>query len=692
MTVEDARAEHARLTAEINHHRALYYNEEAPELSDADYDALERQLRELEKLFPDLVAGGPSEAVGAPISAKFSPVTHGIPMLSLDNAFAPDDVTEFVERIKRFLKLPEDTAVGFTAEPKIDGLSCNILYVNGVLTQAATRGDGRVGEDITENVRTIKDIPHRLKGSGFPERIEVRGEVYMSLDGFAEMNRKFAEEGAKVFANPRNAASGALRQLDASITATRPLHFFAYAWGEVSDPDFAASQHEALDTFRAWGFVVNPNSKRVEGAKGLLDVYDHIQKERSQLGYDIDGVVYKVDRLDLQRRLGFVSRSPRWAIAHKFPAQQALTRLQAIDIQVGRRGTLTPVARLEPINVGGVVVTNATLHNADEIERKDIRIGDTVRIQRAGDVIPQVVGVELSERPETATVYEFPKVCPCPLKTEVVRETNAAGVEAVARKCSGDQACPHQRTEYLKYVVSRRVLDIEGLGEKQLVRFYEEGLINEPADIFTLAARDAEAGGRMAERDGMGATSVKNLFDAIEVRRDLPLDRFIAALGIRHVGETTARLLARAFGSELAFRTAMAAAAEGDAEAREALEHLDQIGPIVAEAVISYFAHPYQRGIYDRFLAQVRVQDAEAVAGDSAVSGKIVVFTGTLEKLTRDEAKAQAERLGAKVSGSVSAKTDILVAGPGAGSKLKKAAELGVRTLTEDEWLELIGA
>ena len=693
MTVDDARAEHARLTAEINHHRALYYNEEAPELTDADYDALERQLRELEMLFPELPGGdSPTERVGAPISAKFSPVVHGIPMLSLDNAFAPEDVTEFVERIKRFLKLPEDEAVAFTAEPKIDGLSCNILYVNGVLTQAATRGDGRVGEDITENVRTIKDIPDRLEGSGFPERIEIRGEVYMSLDGFAEMNRKFAEDGAKVFANPRNAASGALRQLDASITATRPLHFFAYAWGETSDAHFAATQHEALEKFRAWGFVVNPNSKRVEGAEGLLDVYDHIQKERSHLGFDIDGVVYKVDRLDWQRRLGFVSRSPRWAIAHKFPAQQALTRLQAIDIQVGRRGTLTPVARLEPINVGGVVVTNATLHNADEIERKDIRIGDMVRVQRAGDVIPQVVAVELSERPQTATAYEFPKLCPCPLRTEVVRETNAAGVEAVARKCSGDQACPHQRTEYLKYVVSRRVLDIEGLGEKQLTRFYEEGLITEPADIFTLSARDAEMGHKMAERDGMGALSVKNLFDAIEARRNLPLDRFIAALGIRHVGETTARLLARAFGSEMAFRTAMTAAAEGDAEAREAIEHLDQIGPVVADAVISYFAHPYQRGIYDRFLAQVKVQDAEAVAADSAVSGKIVVFTGTLEKLTRDEAKAQAERLGAKVSGSVSAKTDIVVAGPGAGSKLKKAAELGVKVMTEDEWLELINA
>ncbi len=693
MTLDEARAEHARLTAEINHHRALYYNEEAPELSDADYDALERQLRELEKLFPDVAdAGSPLETVGAPISAKFAPVTHGIPMLSLDNAFAPEDVSEFVARIKRFLKLPEDEAVAFTAEPKIDGLSCNLLYVNGVLTQAATRGDGRIGEDITENVKTIKDIPHVLKGSGFPERIEIRGEVYMSLSGFEEMNRRFTEEGSKVFANPRNAASGALRQLDASITASRPLHFFAYAWGEVSDANFVSSQHEALERFNAWGFQVNPRSARVEGADGLLEVYDALQKDRSHLGYDIDGVVYKVDRLDWQRRLGFVSRSPRWAIAHKFPAQQALTRLLAIDIQVGRIGTLTPLGRLEPINVGGVVVTNVTLHNADEIERKDIRVGDMVRVQRAGDVIPQVVGVEIAERPAGAEPYAFPTICPCSLKTEVVRETNAKGEDGVARRCSGDQACPHQRIEYLKYVVSRRVLDIEGLGEKQLTKFYEEGLIAEPADIFTLAKRDAAAGNLMAERDGMGAQSVKNLFDAIEVRRDLTLDRFIAALGIKHVGETTARLLARAFGSEVAFRETMGAAAGGDADARDAIEHLDQVGPVVANSVISYFAHPYQRGLYDRLLAQLRVQDAEVVAGDSAVSGKIVVFTGTLEKLTRDEAKAQAERLGAKVSGSVSAKTDIVVAGPGAGSKLKKAAELGVKVMTEDEWLEMINA
>ncbi|MGZ3298233.1 MAG: NAD-dependent DNA ligase LigA, partial [Asticcacaulis sp.] len=525
------------------------------------------------------------------------------------------------------------------------------------------------------------DIPQRLNGSGYPERIEIRGEVYMSLAGFEAMNARFVEEGAKVFANPRNAAAGALRQLDAAVTATRPLNFFAYTWGETSDEAFADSQHGALEAFAKWGFQVNPNSVRVTNAEGLLEVYDRIQKARSHLGYDIDGVVYKVDRLDWQRRLGFVSRSPRWAIAHKFPAQQALTRLLAIDIQVGRMGTMTPVARLEPINVGGVVVTNVTLHNADEIARKDIRIKDMVRVQRAGDVIPQIVGVELSERPSDAILYEFPKLCPCPLRTDVVRETNAAGVEAVARKCSGEQACPHQRVEYLKYVVSRRVLDIDGLGEKQLAKFYEEGLISEPADIFTLA-----------ERDGMGELSVKNLFDAIEARRDLPLDRFIAALGIRHVGETTARLLARAFGSEANFRETMTKAAEGDPEARHAIEHLDQIGPVVAGSVISYFAHPYQRGIYDRLLAQVRVHDAEKIAADTAVSGKTIVFTGSLEKLTRDEAKAQAERLGAKVSGSVSAKTDIVVAGPGAGSKLKKAAELGIQVLTEDEWLALIGA
>ncbi|MBW8880621.1 MAG: NAD-dependent DNA ligase LigA [Asticcacaulis sp.] len=691
MTLDDARALHTELAAQVQYHRDLYYREETPELTDAEYDALEKRLRDLEDQFPELkTAESPTQTVGAAISEKFSPVVHGIPMLSLDNAFDAEDITDFEDRIRRFLKLPAEEPVCFAAEPKIDGLSCSLLYVKGELVRAATRGDGRTGEDITENVRTIRDVPHRLAGSGHPERIEIRGEVYMPLKEFAEMNARFAAEGQKTFANPRNSASGALRQLDASITASRPLCFFAYAWGEVSDEAFVATQSEALAKFREWGFQVNPNSVRVEGAAGLLEVYERIGLQRSGLGYDIDGVVYKVDRLDWQRRLGFVSRSPRWAIAHKFPAQQALTRLQAIDIQVGRMGTLTPVARLEPINVGGVVVTNVTLHNADEIERKDIRVGDMVRVQRAGDVIPQIVGIELAERPEGAEPYEFPKVCICPLKTEVVREQNAAGSESVARKCSGDQACPYQRVEYLKYVVSRRVLDIEGLGEKQLAKFYEEGLIKEPADIFTLEARDKQSLTPLRNRDGMGETSVRNLFAAIESRRDLPLERFIAALGVKHVGDTTAKLLARAFGSERHFHETLVAAADGSEEAFNTIKDLNQVGPVIARSLTSYFAHPYQRGIYERFVEQVRVQDAEAVASTSPVSGKTVVFTGALEKLTRDEAKAQAERLGAKVSGSVSKKTDIVVAGPGAGSKLKTAAELGIQVLTEDEWLALI--
>lgn len=691
MTLDDARALHTELAEQVQYHRDLYYREETPELTDADYDALEQRLRQLETDFPELKsADSPTQTVGAAISEKFSAVVHGIPMLSLDNAFAAEDITDFEDRIRRFLKLPADEPVAFAAEPKIDGLSCSLLYVNGELVRAATRGDGRTGEDITENVRTIKGIPHSLAGNDHPERIEVRGEVYMPLQEFAEMNARFAAEGAKTFANPRNSASGALRQLDASITASRPLRFFAYAWGEVSDEGFVATQSEALDKFRQWGFQVNPNSIRVEGAAGLLEVYDRIGLQRSGLGYDIDGVVYKVDRLDWQRRLGFVSRSPRWAIAHKFPAQQALTRLQAIDIQVGRMGTLTPVARLEPINVGGVVVTNVTLHNADEIERKDIRIGDMVRVQRAGDVIPQIVGVEIAERPDGAAPYEFPTLCICPLKTEVVREVNAAGAEGVARKCSGDQACPYQRIEYLKYVVSRRVLDIEGLGEKQLAKFLEDGLIREPADIFTLEARDKTSLTPLRNREGMGEQSVKNLFASIESRRDLPLERFIAALGIKHVGDTSAKLLARAFGSERHFHETVVAAAEGNEEAFNTIKDVNQIGPVIAQSVTSYFAHPYQRDIYERFLEQLRVQDVEAVASNSPVSGKTVVFTGSLEKFTRDEAKAQAERLGARVSGSVSAKTDYVVAGPGAGSKLKKAAEMGVAVLTEDEWLELI--
>lgn len=690
---EDARARHQQLSAEIRHHRYLYYNQEAPEITDADYDALERELRALEAQYPDLhTVDSPTEQVGADISSKFTPVQHGVPMLSLDNAFSAEDVADFEKSIRRFLKLPPEEALAFAAEPKIDGVSCSLLYVNGKLVRAATRGDGRTGEDITENVLTIADVPRQLSGSGYPERIEIRGEVYYPLAEFAAMNAKAAEEGAKVFANPRNAASGALRQLDAAVTASRPLRFFAYTWGEVSDPGFATTQTEALNLFRQWGFVVNPRSVTTENSDGLLKVYEALQHDRSGLGYDIDGVVYKVDRLDYQRRLGFVSRSPRWAIAHKFPAEQALTHLKAIDIQVGRTGTLTPVARLEPVNVGGVVVSNVTLHNADEIARKDIRIGDMVRVQRAGDVIPQIVGVEVSERPDGAVAYDFPHLCPCDLKTAVVRELNLKGEEGVARRCSGEHLCPYQRVEYLKYVVSRKVLDIEGLGEKQLVKFSEEGLIREPADIFTLEARDKTSLTPLRNREGMGETSVRNLFEAIAARRNLPLDRFIAALGIKGVGETTARLLARAYGSEPAFHEAMRALADGDEATKESLDNMDQVGPSLVAALIEFFGNAYNIGIYARFVAQLSVQDAEAVAADSAVSGKTVVFTGTLEKMTRDEAKAQAERLGAKVAGSVSAKTHIVVAGPGAGSKLKKAAELGVQVMTEDEWLSFIGA
>jgi DNA ligase (NAD+) len=687
---------HNDLSQQIRHHRDLYYTHEAPELNDAQYDALEGEFTALERQYPALKGNNsPSAEVGAEISTKFSPVTHGVPMLSLDNAFSSQDVADFEASIRRFLRLPETEALKLAVEPKIDGVSCSLLYLDGVLTRAATRGDGRVGEDITENVKTIKDIPHRLLGQDHPDRIEIRGEVYFPLKAFADMNAKAVDTGTKVFANPRNAASGALRQLDASITASRPLGFFAYTYGEYlgregGAPEFAKSQTEALKIFESWGLPVNLRSVSVLGHEEALKVYAEIMRDRSGLGYDIDGVVYKVDKIEYQTRLGFVSRSPRWAIAHKFPAEQALTRLLAIDIQIGRTGTLTPVARLEPVNVGGVMVSNVTLHNAEEIKRKDIRIGDLVRVQRAGDVIPQIVSIESEHRPEGIFEYEFPRHCPCPLKTAVVREVNASGTEAVARRCSGDHACPHQRVEYLRHVVSRKVLDIEGLGEKQLLKFYEDGLITEPADIFTLEVRDQQSLTPIRYREGMGILSAQNLFSSIEARRDIELERFIAALGIKHVGETTAKLLARAYGSERSFFQAMTALGEGDAATKDHLEAMNQIGPTLVSALKSYFSNLLDIGVYERFLAQVRVKDAVAIAGHSSISGKTVVFTGALERLTRDEAKAQAERLGAKVAGSVSTKTHIVVAGPGAGSKLKKAADLGVQVMTEDEWLSLI--
>jgi DNA ligase (NAD+) len=689
LTAEQAEAELARLAEEIAGHDAAYYRDEAPEISDAEYDLLKRRNEAIEARFPKLVrADSPSKKVGAAPSTQFAPVRHGVPMLSLDNAMSDAEVADFVGRIRRFLKIPEGD-IAFTAEPKIDGLSANLRYEKGVLTVGATRGDGRTGEDVTANLKTIKDIPHRLKGSGWPELIEVRGEVYAPNDAFAAYNAAAEAAGGRTYANPRNFASGSLRQIDPSQTAQRPLRFFAYAWGETSAP-FAKTQREALQRLADWGFVTNPRTGCVDREDELLDYYRKLEADRAGLGYDIDGVVYKVDRLDWQERLGFVSRSPRWAIAHKFPAQQAKTVLKGIDIQVGRTGSLTPVARLDPVTVGGVVVQNATLHNADEIARLDARIGDTVLLQRAGDVIPQILEVLDKDRKGRGEPYEFPTVCPCYLKTPVVRETTAGGAETVARRCTGEFACPFQRIEHLIHFVSRRAFDIEGLGVKQLQAFYDEGWVTEPADIFRLA-RDETKLAALRERDGYGETSIRNLVAGIEARATVALDRFIYALGIRHIGETTAVTLARGYGTAAAFLAAADAVARGDAAARQEMDDLDQIGGAVIDAVAAYFAEDHNRRIVDELVGVLtRIEDAEQPRADTAVAGKTVVFTGALERMTRDEAKAQAERLGAKVSGSVSKKTDIVVAGPGAGSKLKTATELGIQVMTEDEWLAMV--
>jgi DNA ligase (NAD+) len=689
LTETEAAEELERLAAEIAAHDALYYRDEAPSLSDAEYDALKLRNAAIEARFPQAIRpDSPSLRVGAEPSTAFSAVQHRVPMLSLGNAFDPAEVEEFVARIRRFLRLP-DEEIAFTAEPKIDGLSCAIRYERGVLVQGATRGDGRTGEDVTANVRTIRDIPHRLAGAGWPEVFEVRGEIYLGHKEFEAMNAACEAAGEKTYVNPRNAASGSLRQIDSTVTARRPLKFFAYTWGEVSAP-FADTQHGALEKLAAWGFPTNPNSKQVNSVEALLAFYEDIKARRAGLGYDIDGVVYKVDRLDWQERLGFAGREPRWAIAHKFPAEQATTVLEDIEIQIGRTGALTPVAKLAPVFVGGVTVRNATLHNADELARKDVRIGDTVIVQRAGDVIPQVVGPVLEKRPADAVPYEFPHVCPCPLETPVARETTGAGVETVVRRCTGEFACPFQRIEHLKHFVSRRAFDIEGLGEKQLTAFYDERLIKEPADIFKLA-RDEGALAALRERDGYGETSIRNLVAAIDARRAIALHRFIFALGVRHVGETTALTLARGYGAVDAFLAAMAEVAAGDEQAIVELDALDQVGTAVIEAAAAFFREPHNKAMVDRLVAELDVQEAEQALADTAVAGKTVVFTGALERMTRDEAKAQAERLGAKVASSVSKKTDIVVAGPGAGSKLKTATELGLQVLTEDEWLAMVG-
>ena len=688
LTEKQAKAEHARLGAEIAEHDRRYYQEDAPTVSDAAYDALRRRYGAIEARFSQLrTLESLTQRVGAAPSARFAKVRHAVPMLSLDNAFAAEDVVDFVGRIRRFLRLSEDDEIAFSAEPKIDGLSMSLRYERGELVTGATRGDGAEGEDVTANVKTLEDVPKRLKGKGVPAVCEIRGEIYMTKAAFLELNRKQAEAGKQLYVNPRNTAAGSLRQLDPSVTASRPLGFFAYAWGEMSEMP-AQTQSGMIKWFEHCGFKTNPLTKMCRSVEELLQFHHEIEAERATLDYDIDGVVYKVDRLDWQARLGFVSRSPRWAIAHKFRAEQATTVVRDIEIQVGRTGFLTPVAKLEPVTVGGVVVQNATLHNADEIARLDVRIGDTVQIQRAGDVIPQVLGVVEDKRPRGTKSFEFPKKCPCPLHTDVVREIIAGGAEGARLHCTGEFACPYQTVEHLKHFVSRRAFDIDGLGEKQIELFYERDWIKEPADIFTLQERNRKI--HLEEVEGFGETSVRNLFSAIEARRDISLERFIYALGIRHVGETTAVALARGYGTWDAFHAACLKLAKDDAETKEEMDALDQIGDTVIESLHDYFGEAHNRRRVERLAAQVRIREAEKPKSDSAIAGKTVVFTGTLEKMTRDEAKASAERLGAKVSGSVSKKTDYVVAGPGAGSKLAEAKKLGVAVLTEDEWAKLI--
>jgi DNA ligase (NAD+) len=681
---EEAGKELAFLANEIARHDVRYHQEDAPEISDAAYDELRKRNDALEEAFPDLVRpDSPSHRVGAGPQEKFGKVRHRVPMLSLSNGFSEEDVRDFYARVRRFLSLPESTLLQLTAEPKIDGLSLSVRYEKGRLVEAATRGDGQEGENVTANVKTVKDIPQRFQDA--PDILEVRGEVYMSHQDFRTLNERQQQAGDKVFANPRNAAAGSLRQLDASITASRPLRFFAYGWGECSSLP-GDTQWDVVQAFKSWGFPVNPLIKLCSAVEELLEHYARIESQRAELGYDIDGVVYKVNRLDYQQRLGFVSRSPRWGLAHKFSAEKATTVLEAIDIQVGRTGAMTPVARLKPVTVGGVVVSNATLHNEDEIARKDIRVGDTVIVQRAGDVIPQILGFIAERRPAHAKPYVFPALCPA-CGSHAVREEREGGKLDAVRRCTGGLICPAQRVERLKHFASRNAFDIEGMGDKVIQEFYDEGLVQAPNDIFTLEARDGRAATKLKDREGWGEASARKLFMAIAERRKVALDRFIFALGIRHVGETTARILARAYQSAETFRDQMIEAYRNpDGDAMRELNALDGIGDIVAEAIAQFFGEPHNVKAVNELLKEVTPEPLAAIAASSAVAGKTVVFTGALERMTREEAKAMAERLGAKVAGSVSKKTDLLVAGPGAGSKLKDAQKYGVEVIDENEW------
>jgi DNA ligase (NAD+) len=690
LTHEQAAEELAVLAGEIARHDALYHGQDAPEITDADYDALVRRNAAIEARFPALIReDSPSRRVGAAPADGFDKVVHAVPMLSLGNVFDDDEAREFDQKVRRFLNMGPEDPIAYVAEPKIDGLSFSARYENGRLVRAATRGDGATGEDITANMMTIAALPKVLAGEA-PAVLEVRGEVYMGKRDFQALNERQAERGGKIFANPRNAAAGSLRQLDAKITAERTLSLFAYSWGEVVGLEMD-SHHEFLERLRAWGFPVNPETRRCEGVEALITATAALALKRAELDYDIDGVVYKVDRVDWQKRLGFVSRAPRWAIARKFPAERAQTRVNEILVQVGRTGVLTPVAVLEPVTVGGVVVSRATLHNQDEIDRKDIRVGDMVTIQRAGDVIPQVVEVLTDHRPTDSVPYHMPETCPV-CGAHVVRQEGE-----VARRCSGGLTCPAQAVERLKHFVSRDAFDIEGLGGKHVEAFYERKEIQSPADIFRLRETDEKGLVKLRNRDGWGAKSADNLFKAIDDRRTMTLPRFVFALGIRQVGQATARLLAEHYGSLAALRSAMEAAGDGDEAENEAFLHLqniDGIGPSVARDLVAFFQEPHNRAVLDDLAAQVTVEDfaRPATGSDSPLAGKTVVFTGTLETLSRGEAKARAQALGAKVTGSVSAKTDFVVVGADAGSKEKKARELGLAILTEQDFREMIEA
>ncbi len=688
-----AEREIERLTALVEAANAAYYQRDAPEISDAEYDAAKRRLAAIEARFPDLKRpDSPTGKVGAPPREGFAKVRHKVRMLSLANAFDESDIREFDHRIRSFLGLGAQADLAYTAEPKIDGLSLSIRYERGKLVQAATRGDGEVGEDVTENARTIADIPHALTGA--PEILEVRGEVYMSHQAFEDLNAAQKARGEKPFANPRNAAAGSMRQLDARVTASRPLRFFAYAWGEISEP-LADTQMGALARLGGLGFPINDLTRLCHGPDEMLAHYARIEAMRATLGYDIDGVVYKVNDLALQERLGYRSTTPRWAIAHKFPAETAWTRLERIDIQVGRTGALSPVARLLPVTVGGVVVSNATLHNEDYIAGRDargnpirggrdIREGDWVEVYRAGDVIPKIRDVDLSRRPPDAKPYAFPKKCPA-CGSDAIREPGDS-----VRRCTGGLICPAQQVEKLRHFVSRPAFDIEGLGGKQVEAFYRLGWVRTPADIFTLEARH---GADLLQLEGWGEKSATRLFAAIEARRVIELSRLIFALGIRHVGEAAANLFARSFGSWEAFVAVVDAAGDATGEAWETLLAIDGVGAVMAKSLVTTFHQKAEREAIDRLIEQlVEIVPPEMPAGDSPVAGKTVVFTGKLEHMTRAEAKARAEALGARVSGSVSARTDLVVAGPGAGSKAKKARELGVEVIDEETWLSLTGA